>query len=84
VIHKAAPSFWVAYRGLTPEIGKLADKCFEVLKDNPSHPSLRLKKTGRFWSPRVGLHHRAVSVEIQGGLLWLWIGDHDEYDRLIG
>jgi len=44
VIHKAAPSFcWAAYRGLTPEIGKLADKCFEVLKDNPSHQSLCLK-----------------------------------------
>jgi hypothetical protein len=84
VIHRAAPSFWEAYNALDPEVRKLADKSFEILKSDPHHPSLRLKRTGRFWSARVGLHHRALSVEITGGLLWFWIGDHGMYDRLIG
>jgi len=84
VRHRAAPSFWEAYHALEPDVRKLADKSFEVLKKDPQHPSLRLKKTGRFWSARVGLHHRALSVEIPGGLLWFWIGDHDRYDRLVG
>jgi hypothetical protein len=44
---------------------------------------LHLKKAGRFWSVRVGLHHRAVAVDAPDGLLWFWIGSHAEYDRLI-
>ena len=42
--HRAAPSFWQGYNALEPGIRKLADKSFEVLKENPQHPSLRLKK----------------------------------------
>jgi hypothetical protein len=84
VRHRAAPSFWREYNALHPEIRKLADKSFEILKKDPQYPSLHLKKTGRFWSVRVGLHHRALSVEIPDGLLWFWIGDHSMYDRLVG
>lgn len=42
-----------------------------LLKCNPRHPSLHFKKVGRFWSVRVGLHHRAIGVlrsERAGGL----------------
>lgn len=61
----------------------MADKNFELLKSNPRHPSLHLKKVGRFWSARIGTGHRAVAVEQESVLVWFWIGDHDEYDRLI-
>ena len=27
---------------------------------------------------RVGLRHRSLAVEIPGGLLWFWFGDHDQ------
>jgi len=54
------------------------------LKRNPRHPSLHLKKVERFWSARVGAHHRVLAVEESGDLAWFWIGRHDEYDRLIG
>jgi len=84
VTHRAAPAFWEAYRALDPEVRKLADRSFVVMKNDPHHPSLRLKKTGRFWSARVGQHHRVLAVEIPGGLLWFWIGDHDTYERLLG
>ena len=33
---------------------------------------------------RVGLHHRALAVEIPDGLLWFWIGDRNRYDRFVG
>lgn len=39
---------------------------------------------GRLWSVRVGRNHRAIAVEVQDGLRWIWIGPHDEYERLIG
>jgi len=32
---------------------------------------------------RVGLRYRALAVEVEGGLLWFWIGSHADYDRLL-
>ena len=82
--HHASSRFWQAYDALPPEVQRLADAQFELLKRDPRHPSLRFKKVGRFWSARVGLHHRALAVEEDADLVWFWIGRHDEYDRLIG
>lgn len=81
--HKTASSFWEKYNKLPLDIQTLADKNFQLLKDNPSHPSLQFKKVGKVWSARVGLYYRAVSVPIEGGFLWIWIGSHAEYDKLL-
>jgi hypothetical protein len=81
--HWANPRFWEAYDGLPENARKLADRAFALLKENPQHPSLNLKRVGRYWSARVGLHYRALAVEIEDGLLWFWIGHHAEYDALI-
>lgn len=78
-----SPSFWECYAKLPPRIQELADKNFELLKANPRHPSLQLKKAGKYWSVRVGIKHRGLAVEIEEGLLWFWIGTHAEYDRLV-
>ena len=61
----------------------LADTNFQLLKADPSHPSLHFKKVGRFRSARVGLHYRALAVEAGNDLVWFWIGHHAEYDRLV-
>ena len=84
MIHHASPDFWACYRALPVAVQALADKAFGLLKEDPSHPSLHLKKAGRFWSARVGLHHRALGVDAPEGILWFWIGTHAEYDKLIG
>lgn len=81
--HYASGDFWAAYNRLSKEIRELADKNFALLKDNPQHPSLHFKKTGKFWSARVGIKHRALAVEADDGLIWFWIGTHTEYDRLL-
>lgn len=82
--HRASSKFW-RYRLLLPEnIQRLADQSFELLKQNPRHPSLHFKKVGRFWSARVGIHHRAVAVESGNDIVWFWIGHHSEYDQIIG
>jgi hypothetical protein len=83
VRHFAAPSYWSAYHSLPKAIQKTADRQYEILKSDPNHPSLQFKKIGRYRSVRIGLHYRALAVEIDEGLLWFWIGNHDEYDRLI-
>jgi len=83
VKHTATPRFWQAYEKLPPEIQRLADKNYELWRQDATHPSLHFKKVGRFWSARVGLQHRALGVEADDTLVWFWIGRHDEYDRLI-
>ena len=82
--HFASPAFWDAYRKLPASVRALADKNFELLKENPRHPALHLKQIDRRWSVRVGLRYRALAIEVDDGLLWFWIGSHADYDRLIG
>ena len=81
--HFASPQFWFHYRQLPPEIRELADKNFKLLKENPRHPSLRLKKVGGFWSVRVGRGHRALARDRAEALVWFWIGNHAAYEKLI-
>lgn len=81
--HFATPEFWERYRQLPAAIRALADKNFDRMKTSPDHPSLHLKKAGRFWSVRVGRRYRALATEMPEGLLWFWIGTHADYDKLL-
>ncbi|TAE76597.1 MAG: hypothetical protein EAZ60_26320 [Oscillatoriales cyanobacterium] len=76
--------FWDCYNALPSTVQATADRSYELLKADPSHPSLHFKKVGDYWSVRVGQAYRALGVEIKTGILWFWIGTHAEYDRLIG
>ena len=81
--HFASPAFWDAYRRLPERVRERADKNFALLKQDPQHTSLHLKKVGRYWSVRVGLRYRALAVEVDAGLLWFWIGSHSDYDEML-
>jgi hypothetical protein len=83
LIHHASPEFWEFYRALPESVRSIADRNFAMLKENPRHPSLRLKRIGRFYSVCVGIGYRALGVEVSGGVLWFWIGNHADYDKLI-
>jgi hypothetical protein len=82
-MHRTTDQFWERYGALPEDAQNLADKSFKLLKQNPRHPSLRFKKLGNFWSARVGLAHRALAVEDGADLIWVWIGSHAEYERMI-
>lgn len=84
MIHYASPEFWNRYRALPAEVQAVADRAFALLKADPYHRSLHFKKIDDMWSARVGSHYRALAVSVQDGILWIWIGSHAEYDRLIG
>ncbi len=75
--------FWEGYAKLPAKVQKLADKNYELMKADPRHPSVRLKKVSRFWLAPVGDGYRTLAVEYDGGLLWFWIGTHAEYDQLL-
>ncbi len=82
--HFASSHFWAAYTRLPKEVRALARKNFRLLKQERRHPSLQLKRIGAVWSVRVGLHYRALGVDVEGGIQWFWIGTHAEYDALVG
>jgi hypothetical protein len=81
--HFATSSFWEKYYELPSEIRELADKNYELLKTNPNHQSLHFKQVKKYWSVRVGLKYRAIGIEEEGNVIWLWIGSHSDYDNLI-
>jgi hypothetical protein len=81
--HRAGSRYWQHFAALPPEIQQLARENFALLKADPRHPSLHLKRVGRYWSVRIGRSHRALAVESEDGLFWFWIGPHEEYKRLI-
>jgi hypothetical protein len=81
--HFATSDFWYCYRQLPAEIQDLADKNFALLRQNPHHPSLRIKKIESLWSVCVGLRYRALARDRAEGLVRFWIGPHAEYERLL-
>jgi hypothetical protein len=81
--HFTSRRFWAAYYALPETIREVADKNYQLLKTNPMHPSLHFKKVNRYWSVRVGEGYRALGVNFESDVIWIWIGTHAEYDRKI-
>lgn len=81
--HRTTRRFWQLFDKLPKPAQELARGNFQVLKADPRHPSLHFKKVGKLWSARVGIRYRALAIEDDEGYIWVWIGLHDEYERLI-
>lgn len=81
--HFTSSDFWILYEQLPKEIQSLANKNYELLKLNPRHPSLQLKRVEDLWSVRVGSHYRALGIDAPGGIQWIWIGSHANYDKFM-
>jgi hypothetical protein len=82
-MHRTTARFWSLLARLPEPIQRVAHQNFELLKENPAHPSLHFKKIGNLWSARVGINYLAVAVEDDADFIWVWIGPHDEYQRMI-
>ena len=84
---KATRRFWRLYQELPEPIQRLAVKNYQLWRDNPRHPSLDFKKLagrGERFSFRVGDHYRALGHKISDGFEWVWIGTHEDYNKLVG
>ena len=58
-----------------------------MFEENPNHPSLRFKKLGGYehiWSVRINEQYRAVGERRGDTVVRVWIGSHDEFDKLFG
>lgn len=83
LIYKTTPDFWDCYYNLPTAIQELADKNFQLLKQDRSYPSLDFKKVQDYWRVKVGDNYRALAFEDEDGYVWFWIGPHGEYESLI-
>ena len=83
-MHRTAPSFWSSFERLPESAQRVAKRNFQRLKENPRHASLRFKKIGRYWSVRVGRSYRALAEEDGDDFIWVWIGSHANYNRMVG
>jgi hypothetical protein len=72
VKHYASTDFWVMYQELPM-----------LLKQNPRHPSLKLKRIAALWSVRVGIDYRALGIDTPEVIQWIWIGSHADYDQFL-
>jgi len=82
-MHKTTNRFRTRFDNLPVAVQVVAKKNYDLLKTNPSHPSLHFKKVGNFWSVRIGITHRALAVKDGQDFIWVWIGSHDEYEQMI-
>ena len=82
-MHRATRRVLGMLRQSSRRYTNLARKNYALLKANPQHPSLQFKKVGKLWSARVSLHHRALAAEDGDAFIWVWIGTHGEYERII-
>jgi hypothetical protein len=82
-LHKTTPRFWECFEDLPKPVQEIAEKNFEQFRSNPFHPSLHFKRVGKLWSARAGSHHRALAIQDGDDYIWIWIGAHNEYERII-
>ncbi len=84
---RATRRFWRAYGDLPVHAQTLAQKSYQVWQRNHQHPSLHFKKLkggeNRF-SIRVGDHYRALGHLVGDTVEWIWIGTHEDYNKLLG
>ena len=86
MIGKTTESFEKLFFKLPTQIQKRARRCLFMWSLNPAHPSLMFKKpfSGKpFWTIRIIQGYRAIGFVKDSVLYWFWIGNHDDYERLL-
>jgi hypothetical protein len=79
-------AFRKAFAALPADIQDRAREAFQIVSENPAHPSLHFKQvhtTRPIYSARVSLQYRALAIRSGEDWLWFWIGSHGDYDNLL-
>ncbi|MDI6793991.1 MAG: hypothetical protein QME81_14195 [bacterium] len=83
---QATPKFWKFYKRLSRSVQRGARKAYQIWKVNPNHPSLYFKRVDDeepIYSARVSDDYRVLGFLEGDTVIWYWIGNHDEYERLL-
>jgi len=81
---RTVPDFWKLFRNLPPVIPRKAYKAYRLWRANPFAGSLRFKRVSErepIYSVRIGRGHRALGLLEGDAIYWVFIGNHDEYER---
>ena len=80
-------SFRKCLSDLPESVQEQAAKAYALWQEDPYYPSLQFKRVSRkrsLYSVRIGRGYRALGLrESDNVLVWIWIGSHAEYDKLI-
>ena len=83
----ATRRFWELFQTLPKETQNLVFRNFGLWRRDPRHPLLRLRRLpgsdDRF-SIRATDGYCALGVQTDEETIWIWIGTHADYDRLVG
>ncbi len=83
---KCTGRFWKLHEVLPAYVQRRAKKTYEFWRSDHTHPSLDFKKLegggGNRFSVRIGDHHRAIGHLVGDTVEWVWIGSHEDYNKL--
>ncbi|HRD48179.1 MAG: hypothetical protein JNK95_15045 [Candidatus Competibacter sp.] len=61
-------------------------QAYRQFQCDPKHPNLRFKPvhtTLPVYSARIGKGCRTLGQKDEKGIIWLWVGSHADYDKLL-
>jgi hypothetical protein len=67
-------------------IRKQAKAAYKLFQKDPYHPSLHFKQVHSarpIFAVRITKNYRAVGVIQDADIIWFWIGNHSEYDKIL-
>ena len=80
------PNFRKLLAALPKNVRQTARKNYNLLKQNPRHPSLDFKKLGGMpghFSVRAGLGYRAHGKKKDNVMSWYWIGGRGDAGKIV-
>lgn len=83
---RTTAQFRKLFADLPQPIREQTRKAYRQFKQDPSYPSLRLKKVHPklpIYSARINKDYRAVGQLEDDTVIWFWVGSHAEYDLLL-
>ncbi|MCC6356572.1 MAG: hypothetical protein IT577_22010 [Verrucomicrobiae bacterium] len=72
---------------MSPRVKQAARRAYALFEQDHHHPSLRFKKLAGYdhvWSVRINEQYRAIGERHGEVVIWVWVGTHNEFDKLFG
>lgn len=83
---KTTARFRKLFAALPADAQRQVRAAYALFKQNPRHGSLQLKRVSSsdpsLYSARVGAHYRALGILEGDTITWIWVGTHEEYNKL--
>lgn len=85
--HVKSEEFWPKYYALPKNVRDRADRRYQILREHPNHSALAFAKrcdSPPLYKANVDRQYRVLALEVEPDVYqWFWIGEHDEYERLL-